>query len=46
MKFLYDEDGSMSIEVAIITMVLVALALLFKDSMIEMCKAVAEKILG
>ena len=45
-KFLYDESGSASIEVAIITVALVALALVFKKQLMSLAKKVAEKILG
>jgi Flp pilus assembly pilin Flp len=45
-RFLQEEDGAATLEIAIITMALVAVALLFKEQIIEMCKAVADKILG
>lgn len=45
-EFLKDESGAASIEIAIITMALVALALVFKKQLISLCKAIAEKILG
>ena len=45
-EFIFDERGAASIEVAIVTAVLVAIALLFKEQLLEMAKAIAEKILG
>lgn len=46
MDFFKDETGAASIEIGIITVVLVAVALLFKESILDLCKAIAERILG
>lgn len=43
--FFIQEDGVSTIEIAIITAALLALALLFKNQMLEFCKAVAEKVI-
>ena len=45
-EFLKNEEGSSAIEASIIALALVALALLFKDQIMEMCSAIADKILG
>lgn len=44
-EFLKNEDGAQSIEIAIITVTLVALALVFKKQLLSLAKAIAEKIL-
>lgn len=46
MEFLRDEKGAVSIEIAIITIVLIAVALAFKGQVLSLCKAIADKILG
>lgn len=45
-EFMFDERGAASIEVAIITVALVACALVFKKQLLSLAQAVAEKILG
>lgn len=45
-EFLYDENGAVSLELAIITVALVALALIFKKQIISLTKTIADKILG
>lgn len=45
-NFLYDEQGSVSLELSIVTVALVALALVFKQQLISLTKAIANKILG
>lgn len=41
-----DETGAASIEIAIITMALVALALVFKQQLKSLAETIADKILG
>lgn len=45
-EFMFDERGAASIEVAIITVALVALALIFKEQLLSLAKAIADKILA
>lgn len=45
-KFVYDEDGASTIEIAIITMALIALALVFKKQALSLAETIAKKILG
>jgi len=45
-EFIFDERGAASIEVAIITVALVALALIFKEQLLSLAKAIADKILA
>lgn len=45
-KFLYDETGAEALEVGIITVILIAVALVFKSQLMEMATAIAEKLLG
>ncbi len=44
-QFLTDEDGMATLEIAIITAVLISLALLFKDAMGDYFKTVIQKII-
>ncbi len=43
-KFLYDRKGMGTVEVVIIVAVLVALALIFKDFIMDLAKDIFEKI--
>lgn len=45
-RFLYEESGGASIEVAIITVTLVAVAIVFKRQIMDMVQAIAKKLLG
>jgi len=45
-RFLKEEDGVETIEVAIITAILLGLALAFRERMLKYAKAIADKILG
>ncbi|MBQ7264489.1 MAG: hypothetical protein IJS61_00135 [Firmicutes bacterium] len=44
--FFTNEEGAASIEIAIITVTLVTLAILFRKQLLSLAKAVANKILG
>ena len=44
--FFENEDGISTLEVSIITVALLAVALLFREQILEMCRAIADKILG
>lgn len=46
LAFLQDEKGAVSIELAIICAALVAVALVFKQQLISLTKAIADKIIG
>lgn len=45
-EFLYDEKGVHTLEVAIVTAVLISLAVVFRDTVLTYCKSIAEKIIG
>lgn len=45
-KFFREETGSQSLEVAIITITLIALALVFKEQILSLAKTIADKIIG
>lgn len=44
--FFKDETGASSIEIGIITITLVALALVFKEKIISLTTTISDKILG
>lgn len=44
-SFFKEEDGISTIEIAIITAALLAVALVFRNQMLEFCKALAEKVI-
>lgn len=44
-KFWIEENGVSTIEIAIITAALLALALVFKNKMLEFCQILAKKVL-
>ncbi len=45
-QFLTEEDGMATLEIVIITAVLISLALLFKNAMSDYFKEVIKKIIG
>lgn len=46
MDFFKNEEGASTLEISIISVALIAVALLFKKQILEMCSAIADKILG
>ncbi|OUQ55115.1 hypothetical protein B5E58_12810 [Tyzzerella sp. An114] len=45
-EFIYDEQGIHTLEVAIVTAILISLAIVFRETVLTYCKSIAEKIIG
>ncbi len=45
-SFVYDEEGASTLEVAIISVTLAAIAILFRKQLLSLAKAIADRLLG